>query len=164
MATLTTCLSLIQEAAAASARRALGMNKEKVAKDNIVYIEQRADIRVGKESATSMNGKSGKSMRKGTYYKLQLMQVPGPEEPDYEAHRDESTCVIPMDDGPDEAPPTRPASAALSESASALPGAIDSDGGESEGEGEEGEDKEEDRADDNDEEKGRRNDQTYLPV
>ena len=47
MATLTTCLSLIQEAAAASARRALGMNKEKVTKDNIVYIEQRADIRVG---------------------------------------------------------------------------------------------------------------------
>ena len=46
MATLTTCLSLIQEAAAASARRALGMNKEKVAKDNIVYIDQRADIRV----------------------------------------------------------------------------------------------------------------------
>ena len=38
------------------------------------------------------------------------MQVPGPEEPDYEAHRDESTCVIPMDTGPDEAPPTRPAS------------------------------------------------------
>ena len=154
MATLTTCLSLIQEAAAASARRALGMNKEKVAKDNIVYIEQRADIRVGKEIATTM---IGKSMRKGTYYKLQLMQVPGPEEPDYEAHRDESTCVIPMDDGPDEAPPTRPASAALSESASALPGAIDSDGGESsEGEEEEGEDKEEEGAEDNDEEKGRR--------
>ena len=57
MATLTTCLSLIQEAAAASARRALGMNKEKVAKDNIVYIEQRADIRVGKEIATTMIGK-----------------------------------------------------------------------------------------------------------
>ena len=156
MATLTTCLSLIQEAAAASARRALGMNKEKVTKDNIVYIEQRADIRVGSESANSMNGKS---TRKGTYYKLQLMQVPGPEEPDYEAHRDESTCVIPMDDGPDgEAPPTRPASAALSESASALPGAIDSDGG-SEGE-EEDEDKEEDGAEDNDEEKGRWSDQT----
>ena len=86
------------------------------------------------------------------------MQVPGPEEPDYEAHRDESTCVIPMDDGPDgEAPPTRPASAALSESASALPGAIDSDGGESEGEEEEGE---EEGAEDNDEEKGRGNDQT----
>ena len=98
------------------------------------------------------------------YYKLQLVQVPGPEEPDYEAHRDESTCVIPMDDGPDEAPPTRPASAALSESASALPGAIDSDGGSegSEGEEEEGEDKEEDGADDNDEEKGRGSNQTYC--
>ena len=50
LATLTTCLSLIQEAAAASARRALGMNKEKVAKDNIIYIDRRPDIRVGEAS------------------------------------------------------------------------------------------------------------------
>ena len=55
MATLTTCLSLIQEAAAASARRALGMNKEKVTKDNIVYIQQRADIRVGKAKQIQCN-------------------------------------------------------------------------------------------------------------
>ena len=58
LATLTTCLSLIQEAAAASARRALGMNKEKVAKDNIAYIDRRADIRVGRKIVRNIHSTS----------------------------------------------------------------------------------------------------------
>ena len=50
--------------------------------------------------------------------------------------------------------PTRPASAALSESASALPGAIDSDDGEGEGEGEgEGDGEKEEQEEENEEEK-----------
>ncbi len=46
LATLTTCISLIQEQVAASARRAMGTNKQKITKDNIVIIPRREDIRV----------------------------------------------------------------------------------------------------------------------
>ena len=81
------------------------------------------------------------------------MQTPGPGEPEYEAP-DESAVIIPMAD-PDDVPTTRPASAAPSESASALPGAIDSDPDSGEGE-EEGGDAEEQQGDENDEEEGRR--------
>ena len=88
--------------------------------------------------------------------------MPGPLEPEYE-EPDESTVIIPMSD-PEapEAVPTRPASAAPSETASALPGAIDSDGeGESEGEGDG--DKEE-QEEDNDEEKGRCSDLLFRII
>ena len=56
--------------------------------------------------------------------------------------------------------PTRPASAALSESASALPGAIDSDDGEGEGEGDG--DKEEQEEENDEEKEGRCSDFCLL--
>jgi hypothetical protein len=46
LATLTTCISLIQEAVAASARRAIGINKDKIVKDNILFLVRRENIKV----------------------------------------------------------------------------------------------------------------------
>ena len=50
LATLTTCISLIQEQVAASARRTMGAQKEKITKDNIIIINKREDIKVSDQN------------------------------------------------------------------------------------------------------------------